>query len=280
MSDDDNAQATPSKSPAFQFYPKDFLTDENVRVMSLQERGAYITLICLCWLEGTLPRDQGRLSRLCGVPLTTFRKLWPALDICFRAHPELADRLIHPRLERERQTQTVFRRRQSDNGKRGGRPRNPEEPKPLSGLSQTEAKKSSPISSLPSSSPISKETHQERVSPYARTGSGVMAGMLPRDHLRHSWCGRVCVPDFLHGQFLNATGQPEDVLKDFYAETLRGINPLTPVEPDALKFWRPMVTAKWAPQSVSTAIRPEDLVRTPEERERDEARDRRATRGR
>jgi hypothetical protein len=44
-----DSDSTPGgKSPAFQFYPKDFLTDENVRVMSLQERGAYITLLCLC----------------------------------------------------------------------------------------------------------------------------------------------------------------------------------------------------------------------------------------
>jgi uncharacterized protein YdaU (DUF1376 family) len=103
---------TISKAPAFQFYPKDFLTDENVRVMSLQERGAYITLICLCWTEGSLPSDANRLARLCGIPSTMFRKLWPAIAVCFREAGD--DRLIHPRLEREREKQTSYRRRQSD----------------------------------------------------------------------------------------------------------------------------------------------------------------------
>lgn len=142
MADTDHS-STPSKSPAFQFYPKDFLTDENVRIMSLQERGAYITLICLCWIEGTLPADIVLLSRLCGTPLAAFRKLWPAIDRCFTNHPNDSDRIIHPRLERERHNQAEFRRRQSANGKKGGRPRKPEEPMPLSGLSQTEPEKSS-----------------------------------------------------------------------------------------------------------------------------------------
>ncbi len=121
------ADTDSTKSPAFQFYPKDFLSDENVRVMSLQECGAYIRLIALCWIEGTLPVDTERLARLVGVPLATFRKIWPALDPCFRAHPTNSDRLIHPRLEREREKQENFRRRQSDNGRRGGRPKKPEE---------------------------------------------------------------------------------------------------------------------------------------------------------
>lgn len=108
-----------SKSPAFQFYPKDFLADEKVRVMTLQERGAYVTLLCLCWLEGTLPVDMGRLARLCGVPTATFQRLWPALEACFRVHSERPDRLIQPRLERERRRQATFASEQSERGKRG-----------------------------------------------------------------------------------------------------------------------------------------------------------------
>lgn len=101
-----------SKSPAFQFYANEFLMDEHVALMSLQERGAYITLICKCWNEGTLPADLERLSKLCGAPLATFRKLWPAIEPCFRANGD--GRLMHPRLEKERKKQRDFRRRQSD----------------------------------------------------------------------------------------------------------------------------------------------------------------------
>lgn len=109
--------STSGRAPAFQFYPKDFLTDSNVVVMSLAERGAYITLICQCWLDGTLPSDVPRLARLCGSPLTAFRKIWPALSPCFREARRGSDRLIHPRLERERHKQAEFREEQSRKGR-------------------------------------------------------------------------------------------------------------------------------------------------------------------
>ena len=56
------------KSPAFQFYPKDFMSDEKQAVMELAEVGAYIRLICVCWEEGSIPRDMKRLAKLCGAP--------------------------------------------------------------------------------------------------------------------------------------------------------------------------------------------------------------------
>jgi uncharacterized protein YdaU (DUF1376 family) len=110
------ASKSSAKAPAFQFYPNDFLSDPNVMVMSLQERGAYITLICVCWTQGTLPDDKARLARLCGVPVHAFGRMWPALEPCFRK-ARTAGVLVHPRLERERDKQADFRRRQSDKGK-------------------------------------------------------------------------------------------------------------------------------------------------------------------
>lgn len=94
---------TPGKAPAFQLYANDFISDANVVLMSLQERGAYITLICFCWQQGSLPNNVELLARYCGSPVGAFRKLWPALAPCFRADPTSTDRLVHPRLERERQ---------------------------------------------------------------------------------------------------------------------------------------------------------------------------------
>ncbi len=108
----DMADPHSSKSPAFQFYANEFLMDEHVALMSMQERGVYITLICKCWNEGTLPEDTERLSKLCGMPHSAFRKLWPSILPCFRSSG--AERLIHPRLEKERKKQREYRRRQAD----------------------------------------------------------------------------------------------------------------------------------------------------------------------
>lgn len=109
------------KAPAFQFYPKEFLMDGNVAGMSLQERGAYITLLCLCWQEGSLPAQHQRLARMIGAPIAAFNKLWPAVGVCFR---EVEGRLIHPRLEKERDKQEEFRRRQSNKGRASAASRN------------------------------------------------------------------------------------------------------------------------------------------------------------
>ena len=104
------------KAPAFQFYPKDFLTNEYVRLMSHTERGIYITLLCFCWLEGSLPAEVGQLAALSGVPATRFTKLWSGpLSACFYVRED--GRLGQPRLEKERNKQQEYRRRQSDKGR-------------------------------------------------------------------------------------------------------------------------------------------------------------------
>jgi uncharacterized protein YdaU (DUF1376 family) len=111
-----DSESTTGRAPAFQFYPNDFLSDRNVVVMSMQERGVYITLICHAW-QAPLPSEPAQLARICGVPFPTFRKLWPALAVCFR---ESEGVLIHPRLERERQKQQEYRQRQADRGRASG----------------------------------------------------------------------------------------------------------------------------------------------------------------
>lgn len=114
MSDD----VDQTKSPAFQFYPKDFLSDGNQASMSLSECGAYIRLLCICWNDGSLPNDVTRLAYLCSATPRQMRQLWPAVSVCFRV---VADRLIHPRLNRERQKQETYRLMKAEAGQKGGR---------------------------------------------------------------------------------------------------------------------------------------------------------------
>ena len=100
------------KAPAFQFYPKDFLTDERVGLMSHAERGIYITLLSMCWLEHSLPADPSALAKLMSVPIPRFTRLWKGvLSQCFR---EEAGRLYHKRLDTERDKQVAHRQRQRD----------------------------------------------------------------------------------------------------------------------------------------------------------------------
>lgn len=157
------------KAPAFQFYPKDFMTDGNVVRMTLQERGAYITLLCLCWTDLSLPADMGSLARSCGVSTTAFTRLWPALAPCFTV---TEGRLMQPRIERERQKQETYRALKAEAGRKGGRPKATSKQKKaqvISSLSTIEAKESPPSSSsssfsdLPSSSSVSDLQFAEEV---------------------------------------------------------------------------------------------------------------------
>jgi uncharacterized protein YdaU (DUF1376 family) len=102
------------RAPAFQFYPRDFVSDSRVTSMSLKERGAYITLICHCWTDGVISADHEQIAKLLGVPITEFRKVWPAVERCFTLTPT---GYTHKRLDEERQKQASHRQRQSDRGK-------------------------------------------------------------------------------------------------------------------------------------------------------------------
>lgn len=95
------------KSPAFQFYPKDFLSDEKQIRMSLPAVGIYMRLLCHCWNEGSLPSDAPALARLAGATTRQLRALWPSISPCFQTTPD--GRLVNARLNRERTKQTVFR---------------------------------------------------------------------------------------------------------------------------------------------------------------------------
>ncbi len=139
--------------PAFQFYPKDFLADANVQAMSGAARGAYIMLLCHCWIEGSLPDENKELARLSG-DARNWGKVRNSVMKCFDRVPVNNSRgyknepqnnsrghngkghkraqighasgthyWTHGRLDRERQKQEQFKALQSVKGKRGAKKR-------------------------------------------------------------------------------------------------------------------------------------------------------------
>ena len=109
------------KSPAFQWYPKDYLADEHVVPMTLEEEGAYRRLMDFCWLHGSIPDDMKVMAGMCkNVSPARMKKLWSAVAPCFRLK---AGRWVHPRLEKERRSQESRKKAQSDAGKAGAKRR-------------------------------------------------------------------------------------------------------------------------------------------------------------
>lgn len=104
-----------NKSPAFQFYPADWLSDLNVATMTEQEEGIYIRLLCYCWNHGSLPANIDKITRLlkngANHNATT---LEPVLK-CFVLNED--GDYINPRLEKERKKQEEHREKSSRGGK-------------------------------------------------------------------------------------------------------------------------------------------------------------------
>ncbi len=165
------------KAPAFQFYPKDFLTDGHVMPMTLAERGAYITLLCLCWLDGGVPSDMSALARRCHVSTAAFTKLWPALEPCFV--PAYGEMLIQPRIERERKKQETYRSMKAEAGRLGGRPPKADVIPCLStDKAEVVAEQSPPSSSSSSSSfPSSTDVNKNPPTPF-------QGGRLKREEIK------------------------------------------------------------------------------------------------
>ena len=111
------------RKPAFQFYPADYLSSARVCMMTLEEEGAYMRLLCYCWIQGHLPADPEKLARLIGKGGST--TLATVVAAMFKKDPTNPERLIHDRLEEERVKQAEWAKKSSLGGKASAAARNP-----------------------------------------------------------------------------------------------------------------------------------------------------------
>lgn len=110
------------KSPAFQFYPKDFLADTNVVLMDADEVGMYIFLMSACWIEESLPNNEKDLAKIARVTPKKFKKSWESrIQKCFTKNKN--GEWIHPRLEKERQKQREYKNKKVAAGRKGAEKR-------------------------------------------------------------------------------------------------------------------------------------------------------------
>lgn len=267
------------RSPAFQFYPADFLSDIHVATMSLAERGAYITLLCYCWNEGHLDANETRLARLCGVGLSEWRKLWEALAPCFDEGNGL---LTHARLNHEREKQAEFITKQARNGtlrsasamRRSGRftSQTPAEA-PAAHQPEHQPGHQPLTSSSSSSSFTSSIQEQEHPRAPALRSDGPCSGMLPKDHLKHALCDPTysrCVPVAVHTKLVNALapktggdrGKASDTLKVWYRSIWENLAD-DYVMGDAFRFWQGHFDAHFAGDVPSATRKPETRSTVP-----------------
>ena len=152
------------RPPAFQFYPRDFLSSEGVRVMTATGRGAYITLLCVCWLEGSLPTDDEQLRRLSDVSESEWKDCRETVIARFVVRD---GRLHNYRLDKERAKQRTFSKIQSDKGQKSAESRRnrgatPVQPNGNPGSTAVQPEGNSSVCILHSASSSASSTSVER----------------------------------------------------------------------------------------------------------------------
>ena len=107
-----------NKSPAFQFYPKDWLADPDVMCMTMAERGVYITLLCYLWeSEGEMELDQ--IKKL----LKGHKRALLSLDNVLVKFQIRSNMVTHKRLTKERIKQQEYSVNRREAGKKGAEKR-------------------------------------------------------------------------------------------------------------------------------------------------------------
>lgn len=88
--------------PSFQFYVKDFVAGTSM--MSLDELGAYIRLLCLAWDQepcGTLPDDEEKIRRMASADKEQWSTIRAAVMEKFPASEQFDGRRINKRLREQ-----------------------------------------------------------------------------------------------------------------------------------------------------------------------------------
>jgi hypothetical protein len=105
--------------PWFKVYAAETLSDSNFQGWTIEERGAWFTLVLVCWREGSIPGDQTSLAKLLHVDGGGMRSLWSAIGSRFIEHLDHPGRLTSPRLEMEREEAERLVSKRAEAGKRG-----------------------------------------------------------------------------------------------------------------------------------------------------------------
>lgn len=109
-------------SPCFQFYPSAWLSSRRVLLMTPEEKGAYMQLLCHCWVAGSIPKDPQACAVLIGKGGST--TLATVVQVMFQPHPNDPSELVHDRLEQERAKQARWREKSAEGGKKSSEMRN------------------------------------------------------------------------------------------------------------------------------------------------------------
>lgn len=102
--------------PYLPLYVGDYLKDTGH--LTIEQHGAYFMLLMRMWSAGgSLPDDEGKLSRLVGVTVKKFKAMWPDISEFFQQED---GRITHKRITLELQKAEALREKRAAAGAKGG----------------------------------------------------------------------------------------------------------------------------------------------------------------
>lgn len=156
------------KTPAFQFYPNDWLSSSAVALMTPEQEGAYIRLLCYDWASDGIPDDDAVLAALSRLGEGWLKGGSTVVRKCFDPHPTRPGFLTNARLQIEREKQQAWREKSRIGGIKSA------ESRTKTGSRVVQPKVNRPVepkanSSYSSSSSIFKRPTLEEVQEFAAT---------------------------------------------------------------------------------------------------------------
>jgi uncharacterized protein YdaU (DUF1376 family) len=264
-----------SKAPAYQWYVRDWMSDEAVRLMTYEQRGILRELLDHQWLERSIPADVKQLARLLGMPAAKFQRVWPPIAEKFVDIG--GGRLQNERLERSRTRLQEFRENKRQAGLKSAEVRREKfgSAQPHNSLTvllgeadrrteqcvRTASEQAVRTATKPAVCDL-QSANQERHTSYEivrAAAAGVAGGAQSRGHIRHAFCGRMCVPDFLEDEFRRSIGGPAATvnarLETFYQATLASIPDEQPIGEEPVHFWRQAFARQFGPRRATRELR-------------------------
>ena len=104
----------------FPFYPKDWLTDDSVLSLSSEEKGYYIDLLCIDWLNGGFPIDEHFLKNFLKISSQRAKKFWKKVNEKFI---EIEGKFTNKKLAKLRESIDSIKLTRSEAGKEGAKKR-------------------------------------------------------------------------------------------------------------------------------------------------------------
>ena len=107
--------SAPNRAPAYQWYPKDYDSDEAVKLMTYEQEGVYHRLLDHQWLHGSIPAEPKQIAMLVPkVPPRRFLSLWPGIAGKF---VDVGGRLVNKKLETVRTDTAAYKALKAAAGK-------------------------------------------------------------------------------------------------------------------------------------------------------------------